>query len=103
LLSIEEVPTIVLEDLTEEQIRAYIIADNNLAENAGWDKAILAIELQHLMTIEGLDFDITVTGFEVPEIDLIIGETKQAESEREAVLAPEAGRQATLNQETFGS
>src|SRR3981189_2667422 len=46
LLSIEEVPTIVLEDLTEDQIRADIIADNKLAENAGWDKAILAIELQ---------------------------------------------------------
>jgi DNA modification methylase len=94
LLSIEEVPTIVLEDLTENQIGAYIIADNKLAENAGWDKAILAIELQHLMTIEGLDFDITVTGFAVPEIDLIIGETTQAESEREAALAPEAGQKA---------
>jgi DNA modification methylase len=94
LLSIEEVPTIVLEDLTEDQIRAYIIADNKLAENAGWDKAILAIELQHLLTIEGLDFDVTVTGFEIPEIDLIIGETTQAESEQEAVFAPETGQKA---------
>jgi hypothetical protein len=41
------------------------------AENAGWDKSILAIELQHLLTIEN-DFDVTVTGFAIPEIDLIL-------------------------------
>jgi ParB-like chromosome segregation protein Spo0J len=68
-LGMTEVPVIVLEDLTDEQIQAYILADNKLAENAGWDK-----ELQHLMTIEGLDFDVTVTGFEIPEIDIIIGD-----------------------------
>lgn len=73
-LEIEEVPTIQIENLTEDQIRAYVIGDNKLASNAGWDKEILAIELQHLMTLDGLDFDITVTGFEVPEIDLIIEE-----------------------------
>ena len=94
-LSIDEVPTIVLDDLTEDEIRAYIIADNRLAEDAGWDKDILAIELQHLMTIEGLDFDVTLTGFEIPEVDLIIGETTQAESEREEIPVPEAGQQAT--------
>lgn len=94
-LSIDEVPTIVLDDLTEDEIRAYIIADNRLAEDAGWDKDTLAIELQHLMTIEGLDFDVTLTGFEIPEVDLIIGETTQAESEREEIPVPEAGRQAT--------
>ena len=77
LLGMEKVPTICLEDLTEEQIRAYVIADNKLAENAGWDTAILAIELQHLLNIE-TEFDISVTGFEVAEIDLLLsaGETK---------------------------
>jgi ParB-like chromosome segregation protein Spo0J len=49
LLGIETIPSIQLEHLNEGQIRAYIIADNKLAERAGWDKAILAIELQHLM------------------------------------------------------
>ena len=48
LLGLTEVPTICLEDLTEDQIRAYMLADNKLVENAGWDKSILAIELQHL-------------------------------------------------------
>lgn len=71
LLDIDTVPTICLEDLSEEQIRAYVIADNRLAENAGWDTEILAIELQSLLEID-LDFDITVTGFETPEIDLLI-------------------------------
>jgi ParB-like chromosome segregation protein Spo0J len=52
-LSIESVPTITLEDLSEDEIKAYMIADNKLAENAGWDRDILAIELQHLATIQG--------------------------------------------------
>jgi len=73
LLAIELVPTIRVENLTEDQIRAYILADNRLAEKAGWDKEILAIELQHLLTI-GEDLDITLTGFEIPEIDLIVQE-----------------------------
>ena len=45
LLGMEQIPTIRLESLSEEQIRAYVIADNKLAENAGWDRYILAIEL----------------------------------------------------------
>jgi hypothetical protein len=64
LLGMTLVPTIRLEGLTEEQIRAYVIADNRLAEKAGWDNSILAIELQHLITIEN-NFDVTITGFEV--------------------------------------
>lgn len=71
LRGMSHVPTIKLEDLSPDQVRAYVIADNKLAENAGWDKSILAIELQHLLAIEG-DFDVTVTGFEIPEIDLIL-------------------------------
>jgi DNA modification methylase len=70
-LGLSSVPTICLENLTPDEIRAYVIADNRLAEKAGWDKAILAIELQHLLTIES-NFDIAITGFEIPEIDLIL-------------------------------
>jgi hypothetical protein len=66
-----EVPTIRLENLSADQVRAYVIADNRVAEKAGWDKAILAIELQNLLTIDS-DFDVTITGFEIPEIDLIL-------------------------------
>ncbi len=56
LLGIEKVPTIRLEDLTEAENRAYVIADNKLAENAGWDRELLAIEFQGLIELD-LDFD----------------------------------------------
>lgn len=78
LLGIKEVPTIRLDRLTKEQIRAYVIADNKLAENAGWDREMLAIELGSLLAIENLDFDVTITGFEVPEIDLLLQDDKQS-------------------------
>jgi DNA modification methylase len=71
LLRLSEVPTIRLENLSADQVRAYVIADNRLAEKAGWDKSILAIELQNLLTIDS-DFDVTITGFEIPEIDLLL-------------------------------
>ena len=84
LLGLTEVPTICLEDLTEDQIRAYVIADNKLAENAGWDKSILAIELQHLLSID-TDFDVSITGFEMPEIDLLLSAGKTAPDEDDMV------------------
>jgi DNA modification methylase len=65
------VPTIRIEHLSEAQKRAYVLADNKIAANAGWDPEILAIELQHLSTID-LDFDIEITGFETAEIDFLI-------------------------------
>ena len=71
LLKLDEVPTIRLEHLSESERRAYILADNRLAELADWDNEILAIELQHLMDFD-LDFDINVTGFQTAEIDLLI-------------------------------
>lgn len=73
LLGMESVPTIRLEGMNEDEIRAYILADNRIAEKAGWDKSILAIELRHLLTIDS-NIDVTVTGFEVPEIDLILSQ-----------------------------
>lgn len=61
-----EIPCIFVEDLTEEQKRAYIIADNKLALDAGWDRELLKIELEEL---DNLDFDITLTGFELGDIN----------------------------------
>jgi DNA modification methylase len=71
LLGIGEVPTIRLDHMTEAQKRAYVIADNRLAENAGWDRELLALELQYLSALD-LDFDATITGFDTPEIDVLI-------------------------------
>jgi len=69
LLGLKAVPTITLEHLSKDELRAYVIADNRLAEKAGWDSDILAIELQGL---SDLGFDIEVTGFEIPEVELIL-------------------------------
>jgi len=71
LLGFERAPIIRLEHLTEAETRAYIIADNKLSENAGWNPQLLATELQFLSKID-VDFDLTVTGFETAEIDLLI-------------------------------
>lgn len=75
LLGIDEVPIIKLSHLNEAERRAYIVADNRLAEKAGWDKEILAIELQGLID---LDFDVEIIGFETTEIDLILDEVRDA-------------------------
>jgi DNA modification methylase len=88
LLGMEQVPTIRLENLSPEQIRAYVIADNKLSENAGWDREILAIELEQLLELEGLDFDVTVTGFEMPEIDLILEEAHDEAAMEDPVPEP---------------
>jgi ParB-like chromosome segregation protein Spo0J len=60
MLGLTEVPTLRIECLSEPQKRAYVLADNRLAELAGWDKNLLSIELQHLVE---LDFNIELTGF----------------------------------------
>jgi DNA modification methylase len=72
-LGFSEVPVIELAHLSEAERRAYVIADNRLAELAGWDREILAIELQALADMD-LDFDLELTGFETAEIDLLLGE-----------------------------
>jgi len=57
--------------MTPEQKRAYVIADNKLALNAGWDEEVLAEELKALLAVD-IDFDVGVTGFSIPEIDGLI-------------------------------
>jgi ParB-like nuclease domain len=71
LLAMAKVPCVRIETMTPEQKRAYVLADNNLAMNAGWDEELLAEELKGLLEID-LDFDIGVTGFSIPEIDSLI-------------------------------
>ena len=73
-LGFSEVPVVRLADMTEAEIRAYVIADNKLAENAGWDRNLLALELQYLSDLGLDDLDVTITGFELPEIEVLMGE-----------------------------
>jgi DNA modification methylase len=70
-LGITEVPTLCLDHLTPAQARAFMIAENRLAEIAAWDDRLLAQQLKDLSLLV-LDFNIEVTGFEVGEIDLRI-------------------------------
>lgn len=71
LLKLERVPCVRLDRMTAEQKKAYALADNKLALNAGWDEEILALEFQSLIEVD-LDFDIGITGFSVAEIDNLI-------------------------------
>jgi len=85
-LGMKEVPCLFIEDLTEEQKRAYIIADNRLAEDAGWDKELLKIELEDL---KNMNFDITLTGFELEDFDFSMDETEVIEDEFDETVPEE--------------
>jgi ParB-like chromosome segregation protein Spo0J len=65
LLGLESAPTIRLNHLSADEIRAYRLADNRLAELAGWDEDLLKLELGHLVEI---DFEVELTGFETAQI-----------------------------------
>jgi len=75
LLGIETVPAVRLSHLSEAERRAYVIADNKLALNAGWDRELLAIELQGLVD---LDFEIELTGFSLAEVDIVLDEARES-------------------------
>ena len=75
-LGLEQVPCIVLSGLTKAQKKAYIIADNKMALNAGWNDELLKIEFENL---KDLDFDLSLTGFDLDEIDDILGEDEEKE------------------------
>ena len=74
----KEVPTIELSELTDAQKRAYIIADNKLALNAGWDDEVLKLEIQQL---NDLNFDLTLLGFDEIELAKMFDEVVDEEPE----------------------
>jgi DNA modification methylase len=87
LEGLDHVPVVRFGHLTAVQKRAYLIADNKIAEQAGWDRKMLAIELGELIDLlptEG--FDISLTGFEAPEIDLLLADMAPSRSEPEDIL-----------------
>jgi DNA modification methylase len=75
LLGLTSLPVVTLTNMTEADRRAYVIADNKLAELAGWDRDILAIELQFLQDVQFEDIE--VTGFSLGEIDIILDEASE--------------------------
>jgi len=86
-LGLQQVPVLVLEHLSPTQRRALVIADNRIAENAGWDDAMLRLELDALRND---DFDLSLTGFDVDDIaDLFEGEEGGDEGQTDDDAAPE--------------
>lgn len=77
-LGLNVAPCICINHLSEVEKRAYLLADNKLCENAGWDPSLLRVELEYLSQI---DIDIELTGFSIPEIDELLTLGNSGESE----------------------
>jgi DNA modification methylase len=93
-LELSSVPVVVLSGLTHAQKRAYLLADNKLAEKAGWDRAALALELCDLgPLLAGEGLDLQITGFDAPEIDSLLGDLVDREDDP-ADAAPEIAAEA---------
>ena len=93
LLGMAVVPVICLDHLTPDEIRAYRIADNRLAELAGWDEDLLKLELGHLIEI---DFEVELTGFETPQIEFLLsGEQTIQKDDPADEVAPVAEQAVT--------
>jgi DNA modification methylase len=85
-LGLESVPSIRLTHLSEAQKRAYVIADNKLALNAGWDEELLSLELGELKDI---DFDLSLIGFSEDELaGLLVTELEDGLTDEDAVPEP---------------
>jgi ParB-like chromosome segregation protein Spo0J len=93
-LNLKQVPTIDCSDLTEPQKKAYIIADNKLAMNAGWDGELLALEMEELL--KG-NFNLELLGFTEGELDELLDTTPQ---EAELGLLPDEKLDNFLNGDT---
>ena len=86
-LGLATVPVVVLEHLTPTQRRALVIADNKIAENAGWDEELLRLELAEL---QEADFDLALTGFDADELlEIMAGEETTTEGNTDEDAAPE--------------
>ena len=97
LLNMDRVPVVRLSHLNDDHKRAYILADNRLAEKAGWNREIMTIELQHLIDV---GFDVELTGFETADIDLLMDdlsdESEAADSLPAASKGPAVSRSGDL-------
>jgi DNA modification methylase len=90
---IGEVPCVLVDYLTEAQKKAYILADNRYAQDAGWDEEMLRLEIESL---EGMDFDVSLTGFDEQEIADLFAEGKSTGAEDDDFDLSEALEQAAF-------
>ena len=88
-LGLDVVPVVVLDHLSATQRRALVIADNRIAENAGWDDAMLRIEIA---TLQDDDFDVSLTGFDVDALaELMAGDEPDNDGQSDEDAVPEVG------------
>ena len=80
LLGLETAPTLRIEGLSAAEKRAYILADNRIAERAGWDRDLLRVEFEDLVA-QDLSFNVELSGFETAEIDLILDDHKRDDAD----------------------
>lgn len=85
-LGLDKVPAVRLDHLTDTQRKAYVIADNRLALNAGWDDQMLTLELQELDTE---NFDLSLLGFETDELNALLNPIKETEGLTDEDAVPE--------------
>jgi ParB family transcriptional regulator, chromosome partitioning protein len=95
-LGIKSVPTILLEGLTEAQRKAYVIADNKLALNAGWDFDALRFELD---TLKNEDFDLSLLGFDAKYLDDLLNIGSEMPELRDGDRDPYQQKTFTLHDE----
>lgn len=97
-LGLATVPTVQLDHLTPAQLRAYRIADNRIAELSDWDEEVLRLEIADLVELEltgELEFDLGLTGFSTPQIDVILdGPANAAAAPQESLELPAVGETA---------
>jgi DNA modification methylase len=82
LLGMKKVPVLRFEHMTEAEKRAYVIADNRLAELAGWDNDLLALELSAITELDG-EFELALTGFDTAEIEALLNGLDNEQSSAE--------------------
>lgn len=90
---IEEVPCVSVDYLTEAQKKAYILADNRYAQDAGWDEELLRLEIEAL---EGMDFDVSLTGFNEDEIADLFADSESTGAEDDDFDLSDALEKATF-------
>jgi DNA modification methylase len=96
LLELKSVPTITAVGLSDAQKRAFVLANNKFSERPGYNREILANELKELSFVSPeLDLDLTISGFELGEIDVLLNEADDEKSEPEDSISPTAGPRIT--------
>jgi ParB-like chromosome segregation protein Spo0J len=100
-LKAAEVPTISVDHLSREQVRAYMITDNKLTENSTWSEELLAHHFIELSALD-LNFDLDVTGFEIGEIDFLIENQGRPRKIRPMTFTTFLWGRLPANQATFG-